>query len=289
MLPPLKPLDRPATLAAINQALADGDQASVLDTMGANPLAIFSWIMVDGIQNYYLKAEQSLLNRYAAIAVLFRRWVEEVFSPENSAESLAHSCLLAQLAYLRHMFGRLQDRPAEGHEAARKAHRLMTQASLASQQQHWPAASEGFASAFDSWRTAEDPYFQSQVAADWAAVLEQEGEYESALDKLIHAVQVAVQLGDLERLGRRRLHKGKISLMLGLAEEAIVEYREAAGAFRVTQDMYQFVVALTAEGEVLKLMERHEEAQASVTTALLTAKQLDDPELLAFIEQAANH
>jgi len=285
-LPALHPLDREAVLTAINQALADGNDTAALSVISTNPLAVFSWIMVEGVQHYYLESQDNLLHCYAAIAILYQRWVEEVFEPADQKERLAQACFVAQVAYLRHQFARLRQLPDSARQAARDGHRRMTSAGLARDQQRWRIAGDEFEAAFAAWREAEDPYFQSQVAADWAAVLEQEGEFEEAHEKLVFAVDVATEIGDLERLGRRRLHQGKLSLMLGNAEQALRDYREAGGVYRVTQEHKQFVVALVAEAEVLRLLGRTADASTSLDVARLTAQQLDDTELLAFVDSS---
>lgn len=285
MLHALTPLDRTGLLVELDRQVALGESERAIDRLGANPLAVLSWVATDGVLAGLLDGDERRGKAFAGIAVLFARWRRERFVPKGPREELARACFDLQLEFLAGAFARLRERDSARVAAARRAHRAMSRAAMLRDAGSLASASEAFAEATDAWREAQEPYFEAQVAADHAAVLEGLGELEDAASALDLAVRVAQETGDLERLGRRRLHRGKVFLQLERADLARADYREAQGVFHVTGEHAALALALLAEGEAALVAGDDAGALAPLEAARAAAGRLGDHDLGAQAER----
>lgn len=281
-LPPIAQLDRTATFNEVGRLIAEGQPQAAASLLGRNPMAVFGWLVTDGLLACSIQHDPQRQHAFGALAVLFRRWVDS-YQPGDERERAAAACFESQLGYLAAGFARLQALDDEGRARARTAHQLMTRAAINRDAGATAPALELFAEAEAAWLAVGEPALVGQVAADRAALLERDGELEEALERLQVAVAVAEQSGDLERLGRRLLHRGKLALQLGRVESALADYRRAQGVFRVTAEHGELATALLAEGEVLAL-QQDEGAGAVLELARTTAAGLDDQELVHLID-----
>src|SRR5262249_8384699 len=147
-------------------------------------------------------------------------------------------------------------------------------------------ADAAFARSQAAWREVGDRYIDGQVAADRAAVLEAAGRLDDALGALDAAVAIAADTGDLERLGRRRLHRGQVFLPVERPALGAADYREAQGVFHVTGEHGALGLALFAEGETALLEGDDRGAAAALEAARAIAHRLGDAALEAEIARA---
>jgi tetratricopeptide (TPR) repeat protein len=286
-LPPLRTLDRQATTLRIGAKLASTDATDAVSearrVMGENPLAIFGWLLCDGIQPAYLLDSAQHRHIYGGLTVLFKQWTEVDFQPQSARERLAAQALTSQIDYLQTAFQRLATLDEQTRKAARAAHRAGSQAVLAREQGSRRQLLDLLEAAGHHWREAGEPALAAIAEADFAAQLEAVGEIIHAQDLMAGAVAIAEMTGDLERLGRRLLFRGKLQHRLGHALAAFDDYTRAGGVFQVTSEAEQLAIAMLAAGEVAAELGDSAQALPHLDAALVIARQIGDRELAEMV------